>query len=57
MKETQLRLPDDVSDWITTQAKRDVRSINGQIIRCVRKVMGAQIAQREQQQQREQAVG
>jgi hypothetical protein len=50
MKETQLRLPDDVSDWITTQAKREVRSINGQIVWCVRKVMGEQIAQRKAQQ-------
>ena len=49
MKETQLRLPDDISDWVTAQAKREVRSINGQIVWCVRKVMG-EIAEREQQQ-------
>ena len=38
MKQTQLRMPDDIHQWVTERAKQNDRSMNAELVRILKEV-------------------
>lgn len=37
-KQTQLRMPDDIHQWVTERAKQNDRSMNAELVRILKEV-------------------
>ncbi len=38
MKQTQVRMPDDIHQWVTERAKQNDRSMNAELVRILKEV-------------------